>query len=318
MNKKVLIVQYSQTGQLSRAAAAVAAPLIESPSVDVHILNIEPVKPYPFPWPLLPFLDVFPESVYLDPPELKPFDIDDDLEFDLIILAYQVWYLAPSLPITAFLKSEKAKQLLANKPVVTLIACRNMWVMAQEAMKTMLASLHAKLIDNIVLIDQGSSLSSFVTTPRWMFTGRTNAFWGFPAAGVDENDITNSRRFGLALEQALQADQEALQKPLLHGLEAVNTDYSLVQTEKLAYRSFKIWGKIIRKVGKQGDSLRKPVLILYLIFLLSIIVTVVPLNIVLKRILSPFFQKRHMQMKEYYELPSGSGDERMEKFSGKQ
>lgn len=314
LTKKVLIVQYSQTGQLSSVARAVAEPLIASELVDVQVLNIEPENPYPFPWPLLPFLDVFPESVYLDPPAIKPIELDNT-DFDLIILAYQVWYLSPSLPITAFLKSTEAKNLLANKPVITLIACRNMWVMAQETVKSLLKSLNAKLIDNIVLVDQGSSVASFFTTPRWMFTGKKNAFWGFPPAGVADNDIRKSSRFGLAIEEALGSDRENSQEPILKGLKAVDTNYSLVQSEKVGYRSFRVWGKILRNVGAQGDSKRKPVLILYLCFLIMMIVSVVPINIILKRILSPFFQKRHMQMKEYYEQPSGSGDERMEQFS---
>ncbi len=57
-------------------------------------------------------------------------------------------------------------------------------------MKSLLFDVNAKLIDNIVLIDQGSSLSTFITTPRWMLTGRRNAFWKiFPKAGVSKEDI---------------------------------------------------------------------------------------------------------------------------------
>lgn len=134
-------------------------------------------------------MDCFPESVYLDPPcEIE--DIEDSNDYDLVIISYQVWFLSPSIPITSFLKSKYAKEKLKDKPVITVIACRNMWVMAQEKMKSLLFDVNAKLIDNIVLIDQGSSLSTFITTPRWMLTGRRNAFWKiFPKAGVSKEDI---------------------------------------------------------------------------------------------------------------------------------
>ena len=56
------------------------------------------------------------------------FSVRADEQFDLVILAYQVWYLAPSGPITAFLKSEAGRRLLHGRPVVTVIACRNMWL----------------------------------------------------------------------------------------------------------------------------------------------------------------------------------------------
>lgn len=311
--KKVLLVQYSQTGQLSRVSESFIGPLRESPLVDVTVLNIEPVQAYPFPWGFFDFLNVFPESVYLDPPEIKPLDVDENEDFDLVILAYTAWFLSPSLPITAFLKHPSAKKLLHNKPVITLIACRDMWAMSQETIKQLLETLNARLIDNVALIDQGST-KSFITTPRWMFTGRKNSFWGLPEAGIAEQEITNTRRFGLALVSALKDHKEQQGEALLMGLKAVSVDISVVQSEKIGYRSFRIWGKLLRKVGQQNDAKRKPVLLIYFAFLICMIVTVVPISIILKRILSPFLVNKHVQMKEYYELPSGSGVERMSEF----
>ena len=313
-NKKVLLVQYSQTGQLSLVSQSFIEPLVDSSAVDVTVLNIEPVVAYPFPWGFFEFLNVFPESVYLDPPQIKELNVDEDENFDLVILAYTSWFLSPSLPITAFLQHPVAKKLLNNKPVITLIACRDMWAMSQETIKQMLTDLHARLIDNVVLIDQGST-KSFITTPRWMFTGKKNAFWGLPKAGIAEQEIANTRRFGLVLDQALRENKEKTSEPLLTGLKAVNVDISKVQSEKIGYRSFKIWGKLLRKVGKQGDAKRKPVLLIYFIFLVCMIVTVVPISMILKKMLAPFLTNQHAKMKVYYELPSGSGDERMSEFS---
>lgn len=312
--KKVLIVKYSQTGQLSRVASSIAEPLINSSAIDVKTLTIEPEKQYPFPWDFFMFLDVFPESVYLDPPRIRPLNVNKDERFDLIILAYQVWFLSPSLPITAFLKSETGQRLLQDRPVITLIGCRNMWIMAQEAVKKLLKDANARLIDNVVLVDQGSSIASFVTTPRWLLSGKKDPFWGFPAAGIAEEDIKNACRFGLAIEYGLLKSHEKSGESLLHGLKAVNTDYGLIQSEKVGYRSFRIWGKLLRNIGKQNDPKRKPVLILYLVFLILMILTVVPINIILKRISSPLFRTQQENTKIIYELPSGSGIERMDDF----
>lgn len=311
--KKILVVQYSQTGQLSSAVSAFIGPLQASDAAELTVLTLEPTKPYPFPWGFLQFLDVFPESVYLDPPSLKPFAIDESSEFDLVILAYQVWFLSPSLPVTAFLQSALAKKWLKGKPVVTLIACRNMWVMAQETVKSMLVSLEAKLIDNVVLVDQGTALSSFFTTVRWMFTGKKDPFWGFPKAGVAEEDIAHTVRFGRAIDHALKNGAE-LNQSLLSGLGAVNANYSLVQSEKIGYRSFRIWGKLLRRIGKQGDWARKPVLLVYFVFLIAMIATVVPINIVLKRLFAPLMKEKHANLRHYYEMPSGSQEVRMEKI----
>ena len=89
-----------------------------------------------------------------------------DEDFDLIIVFYQVWFLAPSLPVTAFLQHPLAGVLFNNKPVITVIACRNMWLKAQEKMKMMLTHLGARLIDNVVLFDRGNVFATLITTPR--------------------------------------------------------------------------------------------------------------------------------------------------------
>lgn len=312
--KKILVIQYSQTGQLSNVVAAICHPLQKNNDVEVVVETLEPVKPYPYPWRFFEFLDVFPESVYLDPPELKPLTVSADEDFDLVILAYQVWYLSPSLPITAFLKSDAGKQLLENKPVVTVIGCRDMWAMAQETVKKLLTDMNARLLDNVVLTDQGSPMASFITTPHWLLTGKKDAFWKFPPAGIAEKEIQKTCRFGLALLDGIKDDREKNNEPMLSGLKAVTADVSLIKSEKIGYRSFKIWGKLIRKVGQPGDSRRKPVLVIYIVFLILMIVTVVPVNMLLKRMLAKLSRQKQEAMQQYFEQPSGSGEEKMNQF----
>ena len=56
-------------------------------------------------------------------------------KYDLIVFGHQVWYLSPSIPINSFLQNNISKKLFENTPVVTVIGCRNMWIMAQEKIK---------------------------------------------------------------------------------------------------------------------------------------------------------------------------------------
>ena len=313
--KKVLIVQYSQSGQLTRIVENIVAPLDAEESIQTKIITIEPVKPFPFPWPLLTFFNIFPECVYLDPPEIKPIEIEENERFDLIIFSYQVWFLSPSMPATAFLQSNAAKQIFKNTPVITLIGCRNMWTQAQQTVTQLLGKLDATLIDNIVLTDQGSTLASFVTTPHWLLTGRKDAFWGFPAAGVSEQDIDSASRFGAAIVDGLEQDKEQTNRPLLTGLGAVNADVALIQSEKIGFRSFWIWGKLLRLLGDQHSFIRKVVLIVYILFLIGMILTVVPITMILKALMRPLLKAQHQQLKEKFEQPSGSGTERKDEFT---
>ena len=312
--KKVLVLYYSQTGQLTEVVKSFAKPLEIDENVKVIYQAIEPKTPFPFPWGKLAFFDIFPESVYMDGCEIKEFDkVNENDDFDLIILAYTIWFLSPSLPISGFLNSKYTK-LLENKPVITLIACRNMWIMAQEKMKKKLKELNATLIDNVVLTDQGGNLATFITTPRWMWTGRKNAFWGLPKSGVHPDEIKATSRFGFALCDALKKDLEKEKKPLLQGLEAAKVDNRLVGTEKIATKSFNIWGGLIRKVGTTGDKARIPVLFLYFLFLLSLIVIIVPLNVLVKPIFRKLNYKKVDKERRYFEEPSGSSSQRLKEY----
>ena len=123
---------------------------------------LRPRAPYPFPWPLLRFFDAMPETVLLDPPALEP--VAAEGEFDLVIVAYQVWFLSPSGPITAFLKSEAGRRLLRGRPVVTVIGCRNMWLNAQETVKRLVQDAGGELRDNVVFTDDAPTLATLVTT----------------------------------------------------------------------------------------------------------------------------------------------------------
>jgi hypothetical protein len=236
--------------------------------------------------------------------EVEPLkDLADD--YDLIILGYTIWFLSPSIPVTGFMQSEQAKKLFNNKPVVTLIACRDMWVMAQEKMKTLLSDVGATLIDNVVLTDQGGSIYAFITTPRWLLTGKKDPFWGFPPAGVSDEDLANSSRFGDRLLIALQNDEEKKKEPLLKNMGAVTVNGKLVATEKIATRSFMIWGKLIQAAGKPGAFSRKIVITIYALFLAILVLTIVPLNILIRKLIYPWRKEAIEKSVKFYEEPSG-------------
>jgi len=304
--KKVLVIFHSQSGQLAKFVDLATAPLRQSHSIQVDYHCVEPVVPYPYPWSFYPFFDAFPEAIYMNGCEVKPADnLDDDYDYDLIIIGYTVWFLAPSIPMIGFLQTSQARALIRNKPVVTFIACRDMWVMAQEKMKKTIDGLGGVLIDNAVLTDQGGTIYAFLTTPRWLLTGKKDPFWIFPAAGVSEQDLQDSVRFGHRLMSALEHDLEKRKEPLLKNLQAVTVNGKLVGSEKIATRSFMVWGKLIQKSGKPGSLARKMVITLYAVFLALMVLTLVPINVLVKKLISPFRKKAVEASITYYEKPSG-------------
>jgi hypothetical protein len=308
--KKVLVIRYSQSGQLTELADSLLAPLRDDPAIHLHVETLHVAKPFPFPWGFFPFLDAFPESFHLRAPALKPLSLSGDEDFDLIVLPYQVWFLAPSQPITAFLKHPVGRKLLQGKPVVTLIACRNMWLVAHDKLKALLADAGARLIDNVVYVDPGPTLATFFTTPKWVLSGSRKGFWGMPDAGLNAQQIRGARRFGLALRDALHADREKSTQPLLAGLAAATVEPRLYVSEKAASRSFHVWGKLLMAAGQPGAPQRVPLLAIYVTFLIVMIITVVPTSLLLQTLLRPFMGGWLSRIKTHHEEPSGSSTER--------
>lgn len=308
---RILVLYYSQTGQLTRAARAMLVPLAARRDVEIVWQELKPLAPYPFPWSFFRFLDAFPECVYLDPAPIEPVGFDGDAQFDLIVLCYQVWFLSPSPPIVAFLQSPAAG-VLKDRPVITLIACRNMWLSAQEKMKALLAERGARLVDNVVLVDQGPPWATFVTTPRWLLTGKQDGFWGvFPPAGVSAEDIAATARFGRALVDGIGKLQPGASGSLLRGLCAVKVNPGYIAGEKIAQRSFRLWGRLLRALGPPGHPARRAVLLLYAVFLVAMILMVLPISMLLRALLRPLLRNRLDAEVARLEQPSGSSNERM-------
>lgn len=303
--RRVLVINYSQTGQLNRLVSSVCAPLLKVDSIQVDFITVQPVTPYPFPWPFLRFFSIFPETVLQIPQPLVAPTSEFAEKYDLIILAYQVWFLSPSLPISSFLQTPLAQQLFKHTPVVTLIGCRNMWLMAQEKVKVHLERLQAKLVDNIALVDKCGSAASFLATPMWMFTGKQKAKPWLPKAGISGQDIMAASRFGDRIAQRLVADNSAITSSMLTGLQAVTIDEKLIASERVGNHSFSIWAKLLYKLGPEQSLRRKLGLAVYVCFLLLLIVTVVPITTLAKKLLAPLTKKRIAKQKRYFAAPSG-------------
>lgn len=312
--KRVLVIAWSQTGQLDAIVERILAPLRADSRIAVHVETLRPEPAFPFPWSLARFFDAFPESAHLVPPPLAPLSLTGDEDFDLVILPYQVWFLAPSQPVTAFLKHPVAAKLLAGKPVITVIACRNMWMLAQEKVKRLLTDIGAHLIDNVALTDRAPTMATLFTAPAWLLTGKRKPIPGLPVAGVSAADTQRSIRFGRALRDALCDDREKARQPLLCGLSAVEADPRLLVSERAATRSFYLWGKLLRAAGGPGAWQRRPLLLLYVAFLITLVLTVVPLSLAVQALLRPFLTRRLATLKQIYEQPSGSGTERLTQY----
>ena len=203
--KRVLVVYFSQTGQAKQAVDAVLKPFEENINYQMDYLLVKPKKIFPYPWSYTQFFDIFPETVQGVPCELESLNIDPTINYDLVVIAYQPWFLSVCVPINSFLQTAEAKLLLANKPIVTIINCRNMWLGAQEKMKKQLLHLKANLSGNITFVDRSSNLVSLVTVLAFVLKGTKENFLGvFPKYGVTEKDLVHAPLFGKIILSGVQ------------------------------------------------------------------------------------------------------------------
>ena len=57
--------------------------------------------------------------------------------------------------------------------------------------------------------------------------------------------------------------------------------------------------------GRVSPLLRRVLLAVYIVFLITLILTVIPISIVLKKLLHPLLKRRLAQAKHHYAQPSG-------------
>jgi hypothetical protein len=304
--KKVLVVHYTQTGQMGRVLEALCAPLKADPGISLCVEQVKPKRDFPFPWPFFRFFDTFPEAVYGDIPEMEPYAFDPDAGYDLVILGYQAWFLSPSLPIQAFLKSPEAARALKGAKVVTLVACRDMWLKAQEIVVAELQRLGAEHVGHIALVDEAGSAGSFLATPLWMLTGEPGPRWGglIPKAGVAPHKVAAASRFGERIAERLKEGQP-LDGALLKGLDAVQVNIALISSENAIRRGFKVWGAFLRFLGPQGNWRRQAVLLVYVLWLCVAILVFVPLGFLFRKLSAPFSKRRNAELAARYAGPSG-------------
>ena len=297
MKKNILVIYYSQTGQLEDIVRNIAQPFeAKKEAYDITYYNIQLKEDFPFPWPGDVFFNTFPESYLQIPKEiLPPSEEILNKKYDLILFGYQVWYLTPSIPIISFLKSGYAERILKDTSVVTISGTRNMWMLSQEKLKVYLRDLQAKLVGNIALVDRHDNYTSVLTILRWLTTGQKEKSGMLPAAGVSDEEITGSVKYGEIIERHFSNNDLNNLQPELVKNGAIEIRPFLVRVEKVGNKIFTVWSNlIIKKKGK------RPLLIKFFkVYLMAAIWIISPVVLVLHLLTTPIFWFKRQKQKRY-------------------
>lgn len=297
MSKKILVIYYSQTGQLKDIVKNIAQPFEEKKDeYSVTYYNIQLKKDFPFPWPSDVFFNTFPESYLQIPSEILPPPEDVlNQKFDLILFGYQVWYLTPSIPIISFLKSGYAENILKDTPVVTISGTRNMWMLSQEKLKVYLRDLKAQLVGNIALVDRHDNYTSVLTILRWLTTGQKEKSGILPAAGISDEEIVGSVKYGKIIEGHFRENSLKNLQPDLVKNGAVEIRPFLVRVEKVGNKIFTVWSNLIIKKKE-----KRPLLIKFFkVYLMAAIWIISPIVLVFHILLAPLLWFKRKKQREY-------------------
>jgi hypothetical protein len=297
MKKNILIIYYSQTGQLEDIVKNVARPFeARKEEYDVTYYNIKLKEDFPFPWPGDVFFNTFPESYLQIPREIfPPSDEILNKKYDLILFGYQVWYLTPSIPIISFLKSGFAEKIMKDTDVVTISGTRNMWMLSQEKLKVYLKNLGAKLVGNIALVDRHDNYTSVLTILRWLTTGQKEKSGMLPAAGVSDEEIAGSVKYGNIIEKHFSSGNLSGLQPDLVKNGAVEIRPFLVRVEKVGNKIFTVWSNLIIKKKE-----KRPLLIKFFkVYLMAAIWIISPVVLVLHLLTTPIFWFKRQKQKTY-------------------
>ena len=246
MDKKVLAIYYTQSGQMGEIINSFTEPIAEAGAMVERVL-IKPVADYAFPWTGNRFFSVMPDCVLSVPTALEPIGLKEK-SYDLIILGYQPWFLSPSIPSNSLLNHSDFQAVLTGTPVITISAGRNMWLNAYDRIRQSLKDAGANLVGNIALVDKHPNPISFITIFYWMTKGKKDRYLNiFPKPGVSDADIRNTAVFGSIVARHLEMNEwKDLQQELLNQ-KAVVVKYPLMFIEGKAKFIFAAWAKFIAK-----------------------------------------------------------------------
>ena len=295
--KKIAVFYYTQTGQLQDILNSFLKPL-ESKGCEVIYKEIEPIEPFPFPWTSDQFYDIFPESRAEIPFPLRKMDFSDVMDADIVVLGYQPWFLAPSIPVASFLRCQETMLYLSGRDVIAVGGTRNMWFSAIKSIKTRLEMSGAKLVAHLALEDRHNNLVSVLTIFRWLINNKKEATKYLPAAGVSKEDINSVSALSHDLFASIESrDFETLQKNIVEK-DGLRFNPGIYFIENNGNKIWGAWAKWVLKKGKYGDPSRHIRLKIFKWYLLTLIFAISPFGSLFFAIIWPLRRRSYETIKK--------------------
>lgn len=206
--QNALVLYYSLTGNTRNGADRIASGL-EATGYRVDLVPIEVERPriaFPFPnvWA---FISLTLRSIFRTPVEIKPLNIQEDRDYDLIILGTQTWFVGMGLPMQAVFEQARYRPIFDGKDVAIFIICRGLWRRSQAMLFDRVQRWGGNVIAIRAYTHAGKEPSRFFSLAFYLIYHKV----GKPAwlrwllqerYGPSEADLEDLRCFGVSLGHA--------------------------------------------------------------------------------------------------------------------
>lgn len=226
--KRILVLYYSLTKQTEIVLNLIADEL-RAVGHTVDMRRITPVEDWKLPLDRFTFFWNWTKvwvGMNLNQP-LQPMDLKNE-DYDYVVLGFQPWNLAPSIPVNSFLDSPMS-QVLRGKKVVGIVTCRTRWERSFKIAKEKVERAGGEMVDGLVIMNYEKEPYNLATTVYYLFEGHDPppGHWMtrfFRPFGIGQKSLDVARDYGREL--ALRFNDDRM--PDQQGWRTVNKPLSLV------------------------------------------------------------------------------------------
>ena len=209
--KRILVLYYSLTNQTELVLKEIIDELVAA-GHKIDKRRIQPVDDWTLPLDKKTFYwNWFKIWIGMNLTQpLHHMDLNPD-DYDYIILGFQPWNLAPSMPVNSFLDSPMAS-IFKGKKVIGVVTCRARWERSYRIAKEKIERAGGRLIDGLVIMNSEKEPYNMVTTARYLFHGTDMPpdhplYKYLRPYGIGEKAIKVAREFGYDLAHRLSDDR---------------------------------------------------------------------------------------------------------------